>query len=507
MKNFNTWKSLFFILLTVGYYACGAGRDSALDASADSETKDGFDLTTNFTTNINTFIKTGVRPPQVSDSSTATFGFYCKPKPCTFKCQIDSGSWQKCKSPKTYNALTEGAHTFKVKATNNGITDKTPASYTWIVDFSPPVDRWLTISTKNAPSARTGMSAVWTGSEMIIWGGRNGTVNYRDGSRYNPVTDVWKPVSTKGAPSACANHSVIWTGTLMIIWGGDTGYNGNILQVLNTGAIYNPSTDSWSSISTAGAPAGRTNAGAIWTGTEMIVWGGDNGNPYDPGRVLNSGGRYNPATNIWQPTSLTNAPEGRFNPTLVWTGDKMLVWGGSFWGTTGCAVGLYEFGLNNGGIYDPEFDSWTAMATANAPSARYKYSAAWTGTELLIWGGIDKVGGISCDYYLYGDGAKYNLSNNTWTAISSTNAPSARYAQATVWTGSRMIIWGGNNLTQDLYTGAIYDPSGDSWTSITTSGAPTARNGAVAVWSGNSMVIWGGTGTGTILDSGARYFP
>ena len=46
---------------------------------------------------------------------------------------------------------------------------------------------------------------------------------------------------------------------------------------LNTGGRYNPSTDTWIATSTINAPDGRTGHTAVWTGSEMIVWGGDHG--------------------------------------------------------------------------------------------------------------------------------------------------------------------------------------------------------------------------------------
>ena len=57
----------------------------------------------------------------------------------------------------------------------------------------------------------------------------------------------------------------------------------------------------------------------------MIVWGG-NGN----GLLLNTGGRYNPSTDSWTATSTTNAPAPRNRHTAVWTDSEMIVWGGSF---------------------------------------------------------------------------------------------------------------------------------------------------------------------------------
>ena len=42
------------------------------------------------------------------------------------------------------------------------------------------------MSTVNAPSARWNHKALWTGSEMIVWGGTDQTNYLRTGGRYNP---------------------------------------------------------------------------------------------------------------------------------------------------------------------------------------------------------------------------------------------------------------------------------------------------------------------------------
>src|SRR5439155_14515760 len=70
--------------------------------------------------------------------------------------------------------------------------------------------------------------------------------------------------------------------------------------------------DTWTASITS--PAGRQNHTAVWTGSEMIVWGG-----FDNTNVLNTGGRYNPTTDSWTATSTTSAPAGRYGHTAVWT--------------------------------------------------------------------------------------------------------------------------------------------------------------------------------------------
>jgi hypothetical protein len=54
----------------------------------------------------------------------------------------------------------------------------------------------------------------------------------------------------------------------------------------------------------------------------MIVWGGTNG------FYLNSGGQYDPVGNTWAATTGIAAPSGRYYHSAVWTGAKMIVWGG-----------------------------------------------------------------------------------------------------------------------------------------------------------------------------------
>ncbi|MGB9475572.1 MAG: hypothetical protein WCE87_10945, partial [Candidatus Udaeobacter sp.] len=81
--------------------------------------------------------------------------------------------------------------------------------------------------------------------------------------------------------------------------------------------------DTWTA--TAGPPFDRDSQTAVWTGTEMIIWGGR----YGPFIFLNTGGRYNPSTDTWLPISSANSPIARANHTAVWTGSEMIVWGGT----------------------------------------------------------------------------------------------------------------------------------------------------------------------------------
>jgi N-acetylneuraminic acid mutarotase len=353
--------------------------------------------------------------------------------------------------------------------------------------YNPATNSWTATSTTNAPTGRTGHVAMWTGSEMIVWGGESFNGIFNTGGRYNPATNNWAATSTTNAPDARAYHTAAWTGSEMIVWGGES-FNG---VIFNTGGRYNPATNNWAATSTTNAPVARAYHTAVWTGSEMVVWGGAGDAGY-----LNTGGRYNPGTNSWTATGTTNAPSGRYSHTAVWTGSEMIVWGGY--------DGTYA---NTGGKYNPGSDTWTATSISNAPSERELHTAVWTGNEMIIWGGYVYDGN---NHYL-NSGGRYNPGINSWTPTNTANTPSGRYRHAGVWTGSEMIVWGGlfrDGSAHYLNTGGKYDASTDSWSATSTTNAPSGREWHTAVWSGSEMIVWGGfAGGGTFLDTGGRYNP
>jgi N-acetylneuraminic acid mutarotase len=359
-----------------------------------------------------------------------------------------------------------------------------PARYTFptILEGACVDNTWA--ATAAPPDPRDSHVAVWTGTEMIIWGGEdNNSLFINTGGKYNPITDAWTNTSTTNAPSARISHTAVWTGNEMIVWG---GIDENFLRV-NTGGKYNPETDTWTPTTTSNAPDGRNAHTAIWSGSEMIIWGGWDGG----GTFFNTGGRYNPATNSWTTTTTANAPEARTNHAAVWTASEMIVWGGT---------GEFSNGLNTGGKYNPSTNSWTTTSTINAPDARYDHTAVWSGNEMIVWGGADEFSNP------LDTGGRYNPSTNSWTATTTTNAPQPRTNHTAVWTGGDMIVWGGSDGFSDRFnTGGKYNPGTNNWTATSTNNAPDERTAHTTVWTGAEMMVWGGNGFFRDLNTGGRY--
>ncbi|HEU5182500.1 MAG TPA: hypothetical protein VFW45_17065, partial [Candidatus Polarisedimenticolia bacterium] len=394
--------------------------------------------------------------------------------------------------------------------------------------YNPALDSWSLITQTGAPSPRNGHTLVWTGTEMIVWGGRNGNVSTNTGGRYNPSLDSWTPVSPTNAPAPRIQHLAAWTGSLMLIWNGlawngfapvpvlgsggrydpatDTWtpmggglwftghavWTGNVMIVWNIegGGRYDPAVDSWLPVSTVNEPTPSLARGvnsAIWTGNVMVVWGGVS-NPF-----FTDGGRYDPISDSWSPTSTVGSPEARENQSIVWTGTEVIVWGGYN------QLATYT---NTGGRYNPDTDTWRLTSTSGAPLRRDRHTAVWTGSRMVVWGGEN----FCCDPS--NGGGIYDPVTDTWTPTSLLNAPSPTLGHTAVWTGTRMAVWGGTT-NAPLYSGsgALYDPVSNSWMPISLSGAPAARAYHSAVWTGQEMIIWGGNDATTYFANGGLYDP
>lgn len=449
--------------------------------------------------------------------------------------------------------------------------------------YNPAANRWTPISTDGAPSARSGHTAVWTGTQMLVWGGRNSGVGLDSGFAYDPVTDTWTALPASGLGGR-SEHTAIWTGTHMIVWGGSSG-----ATAYNNGAAYSPDTNSWSLISTASAPSARQSHTVVWTGTEMIVWGGSNANS---SVKYQSGGRYNTDTDSWSIMDALDAPDARTGHTAVWTGSQMVIWGGDNIDDTALQTGgrydpdtntwqtttgtgapdprtghtavwaenrMWVFGggpgnFNDGASYDPVSNSWSAISDApnsmgshravwtgqemlafggilttavqrydlqddswkafnpgTAPVFRHRYQAVWTGSDFFVFGGYYE--DASGDSIYPGSAGRFDPLTGEWSSVSMVNAPSAREEFVLQFTGERIVVWGGktfNSVTQSYdyhQDGAVYDLETNTWTSISQVNTLSDRSNPEWVWTGNVLCIWGGLRDEQRLSDGKRYNP
>lgn len=317
--------------------------------------------------------------------------------------------------------------------------------------YNPATDAWSALSAQGAP-ARYGLQAVWTGTTLLVWGGyiNRGSTPYwqNSGAIWDPATDQWTALVTPYGASELditalgnierAVQTLVWTGKEAIIFGG-------IATSHLPGGIYDVAARSWREIPGAGAPDRSGGHTAVWTGDKMIVWGGINSgrNKTDTGAFLSLAG----ATPRWTEMRTDNAPAKRDGHTAVWTGAEMIVFGGD--------VSSVET-QGTGGVYDAASGTWTANFSAESVPARTGHTAVWTGHELLVYGGKPKQ---SSRRLMFAAVSAYDPVNQNWRVIDSKNAPKGRSFHSSVWTGSSMVVIGGmDSVSTLLDNGGLFYP-------------------------------------------------
>jgi hypothetical protein len=221
-------------------------------------------------------------------------------------------------------------------------------------------------------------------------------------------------------------------------------------------------------------PENRSGAATAWTGSELLIWGGYEytGTNEDPAA---GGLAFDAAARRW--SVLPASPlDGRSDPAFAWTGSELLVWGG--W-DGGFRDPPY---FDDGAAYDPVRGTWRMLPAAPL-SARTTFSV-WTGKELIVWGSTDRFDRMR-------DGAAYDPSTDTWRRIA--DAPADITDGSAIWTGEEMIVFGaaldGNNHADTpTAIGIAYDPASDTWRDLPPSSlSPQA---VTASWLAGEMIAW-----------------
>lgn len=336
-------------------------------------------------------------------------------------------------------------------------------AYTWAV-IDGEVPPGLMIATNGTPSTAV------TGTPTAF-GAFYFTIEVTDSAAVTATLDITLIVVVSAnsgswvAPFTMVDDrgsASVFTGSRIIQWGGE-------FTADNTGDVMFPGAGTVTAITTTGAPAGRAEHTVVWTGRRMIIWGG-----HDAGSCMADGAVYNPVANTWSSMGSTTAT-ARAAQSAVWTGTEMILWGGR---NSANAV------LDDGYAYNPATNGWRTLgAVPTGMAGRQRHKAIWTGSLMLVWGGSDAA------YNPMFDGGAYDPVTDTWTQITDTGAPTVQADEAVVvWTGSRLFVWGCDN--NPVMQGAEWDPTTNAWAAIGT--WYNFRRQATGIAIPTGVFVWGG---------------
>lgn len=299
-------------------------------------------------------------------------------------------------------------------------------------------------------SGRIAAGVVVTDDSMLVWGGWNGTA-LADGAALSFQDRSWRALP-QSPLSPRARPLVVWTGDEMIVWGGSAGIT-NDAEVFDDGAAYNPSTNVWRVLPSAGIGGAQQRAAVVWTGAEVVLIGGS--------RSPGAGGSsdtwaLDPRSGRWRELPVSPGLANVRGIAALWTGERLL------------AVAIADGAPVTIHSLDPRGPSWNSVVTGVPGLDTGVDGVAWTGRQLVIVGH-------------YRDGVVYDPVSESMVELEPSRSQ-ARF-QATSLKGIVSV--------------------GDRWLdveSMTWHSAGTvpgrAREWPLVVTDGEHVVIWGGDGCG-----------
>jgi hypothetical protein len=321
-------------------------------------------------------------------------------------------------------------------------------------------------------------------SDLIILFGGGVTADYSatyDTWTYDVDSNTWTEKSPTVHPNTMGSLAYDSENDRAVYFGGST----DIVEddVLSETWIYNCNSDTWTEKSPKTQPEARARGMLAYDNESdrtILLGGVLNGGSADE-ELLYGCWAYNLNANLWnnvgwdwQEVTPANSPGTRTGSPLTYDikADRMVIFSG--WADLHSGGSRY----NDTWTYDYDTDSWTNMSPAVMPEGRGAHSMAYSESDdlLVMFGGVTGYQQSHDDFRA--DTWTYNLNTNTWTNMSPSTNPSPRmYACMTYDNASDVFVLFGGYL-QDYSTSHetwLYNLTANTWTNVTTTGHPPAR--------------------------------
>ena len=218
----------------------------------------------------------------------------------------------------------------------------------------------------------------------------------------------------------------------------------------------------------------------------MVVWGRQR--DWKP-RSANTGARYDPASGQPEQDRRRRAPPARYGHTATWTGRRMWWSGGSASAATPAA-----------GTIRRRIRGLPTSSVGPAASS-FARSAVWTGTQMIAWGRRGLLGAVRIRHPAWRyRRALRSAATGSWSATATAGSSGNGTASA-----QRRLDRVEDDRLGRKRTGsaapqvrraraARYSPIANSWSPISKVSCSGVTAGHSALWTGSRMLIWGGCG-------------
>lgn len=282
-----------------------------------------------------------------------------------------------------------------------------------------------------------------------------------------PQTFRFPTYSAQTAPSTNApttqrsGHSTVWDDhdNQMLVFGGVD----NAATLLNDLWSYSTASGSWKQLNATtsvdsnvcgSVPAPRSNAAMVWDtlNQRVLLYGGAGTN----GQYFDDLWSYSPGTGNWTVLQCTGSDPGMRASNAVWTGQQMLLLGGS--NGSGLLADFWSYTPNNG---------WQKIYTSTPMGPRAYQAMAWDAhdSRLYVFGGVNSTGLQQNDFWSY-------TNSDGWHALNpatnnSATTPPARQQGLMAWdsTHNMLLFIGGwqDGQGAPFHTLWAYDPVQNAW--------------------------------------------
>lgn len=333
-----------------------------------------------------------------------------------------ASGWKPIASPASVGRFWQSAFMLGPKACFwGGDTENGPKTDAYLYD--PTLRVWSDLF----PPGATVLTADWIrpaasdGQAILTWGSSAFTL---DGAWYDGMT--WKATSNPQASQGLSafaprnSHLVLVAAKRGFVWGGESA-NG----ALADGAVYDPTTNTWTPMPVASGLQARINAAAVVIGDRAVVFSGDCGGACSDGAVLDA------TKNQWVGAPFTAVP--RHVTVAASDGSRALFWGMDDAEAVTSIVAVDAMNPLPQNVGSSQND-------ANAPSPRHDAAGWYANGKLYVWGGAKTVNSKEVPF---DDGAAFDFQTGKWTKLPS--GPPARSRHQIVWTGTHAVMFGGQD--------------------------------------------------------------